>query len=278
MKAKKISALILALILIIAVLPFAYADGEDADTLPEQPPSTSVEPTEEPSTPPSTVPTEAPSVEPTSAPTPTATAAPTPTATAAPAGPVITKQPTGESVKSGGSAMFIARAKDYSWCAWRFYDLQGNEVVFDNIWGYFPNLKVSGGNSEVFTIGDIPLEMNGWTVCCLFSNEDGIWTYSDAVRISVTAAATPSPRHTVRPSASPSPSHAAYTLPPQSAAPSLSPTPAPAASPVPEESGSTVALIIAAIVSLILIMSGVIFAILYSNSRKRRHKSRHGKK
>ena len=113
MKAKKISALILALILIIAVLPFAYADGEDADTPPEQPPSTSVEPTEEPSTPPSTVPTEAPSVEPTSAPTPTATAAPTPTATAAPAGPVITKQPTGESVKSGGSAMFIARATDY---------------------------------------------------------------------------------------------------------------------------------------------------------------------
>ena len=280
MKAQKFISLVLALLLTAALFPAAYA--QEAETPSEV---ETGEPSSEPTEEPEVSPTETPSVDPTAEPTATPTEAPTvtptaePTAapTATPSMPIITKQPTGETLKAGDSAIFVARADNYSWCAWRFYDKEGNEIVFDKIWGYFPNLKVSGGNSEVFTISNVPKDMNGWTVACLFCSDDGEWEFTDSVKITVTAAAataSPKPSATPKPSASPS----AKPSPSASVSPSVSPSatalPSPTASSAPVKEASAGALIAAAVVSIMAIIAAVIMAIVLTSKRSRKSSRR----
>ena len=279
MKAQKFISILLALLLTAALLPAAYA--QEAETPSEV---ETGEPSSEPTEEPEVSPTETPSVDPTAEPTVTPTTAPTvePTTapTATPSVPIITKQPTGETLKAGDSAIFVARADNYSWCAWRFYDKEGNEIVFDKIWGYFPNLKVSGGNSEVFTISNVPKDMNGWTVACLFCSDEGEWEFTDSVKITVTAAAataSPKPSATPKPSASPS----AKPSPSASVSPSVSPSatalPSPTASSAPVKEASAGALIAAAVVSIMAIIAAVIMAIMLTSKRnkKKYRRSKH---
>ena len=283
MKAQKFIAILLALLLLTALLPAAYAqESETPPAVETEAPATDT-PTAEPTAEPTAVPTETPAVEPTAeptaAPTTAPTAAPTAAPTVTPSVPIITKQPTGETLKAGDSAIFVARADNYSWCAWRFYDKNGTEIVFDKIWGYFPNLKVSGGNSEVFTISNVPKDMNGWTVACLFCSEDGEWEFTNAAKITVTAAAataSPKPSTTPKPSASPSakPSPSANVSP--SVSPSATPLPSPTASAAPVKEASAGALITAAVVSLMAIIAAVIAAIVITSKRNKK-KSGHSK-
>lgn len=285
MKAQKFTAILLALLLLTALLPAAYAqEPETSSGVETEAPATdtpAAEPTAEPTVEPTAVPTETPAVEPTveptTAPTVEPTAAPTTAPTATPSVPVITKQPTGETLKAGDSAVFVARADNYSWCAWRFYDKNGTEIVFDKIWSYFPNLKVSGGNSEVFTISNVPKDMNGWTVACLFCSDDGEWEFTDSVKITVTAAAataSPKPSATPKPSTSPSakPSPSASPLP--SVSPSATALPSPTTSAAPVKEASAGALIAAAVVSIMAIIAAVIMAIVLTSKRSRKSSRR----
>ena len=274
MKAQRFIAILLALLLSAALLPTAYAQEPETPSEVE-----TSEPTLEPTEEPEVTPTEAPSVEPTAEPTVEPTAAPTAAPTATPSVPIITKQPTGETLNAGDSAIFVARADNYSWCAWRFYDKNDNEIVFDKIWSYFPDLKVSGGNSEVFTISNVPKEMNGWTVACLFCSEAGEWEFSDGAKITVTAAAataSPKPTATPKPSVSPSakPSPSASVSP--SGSPSATPLPSPTASAAPVKEASAGALITAAVISILAIIAAIIAAIVITSKRSKK-KSRHSK-
>lgn len=274
MKAQKFIAVLLSLLLLTALLPAAYAqEPAPASEVETDSPATE-EPSSEPTEEPEVSPTETPSVDPTAEPTVEPTAAPT----ATPSAPVITKQPTGETLRAGESAMFIARADNYSWCAWRFYDKNGTEIVFDKIWSYFPDLRLSGGNEEVFTIANVPKDMNGWSVACLFSSDDGEWEYTDAAKITVTAAAataSPKPSATPKPSASPSakPSPSASVSP--SVSPSATPLPSPTTSAAPVKEASAGALITAAVISIMAIIAAVIAAVVISS--KRNKKSKHSK-
>ena len=282
MKAQKFIAILLALLLSAALFPAAYAQEATPSEVETGEPSS--EPTEEPEV----SPTETPSVDPTAEPTATPTEAPTvtptaePTAapTATPSMPIITKQPTGETLKAGDSAIFVARADNYSWCAWRFYDKNGTEIVFDKIWSYFPDLRLSGGNEEVFTIANVPKDMNGWTVACLFCSEAGEWEFTDSAKITVTAAAataSPKPTASAKPSASPS----AKPSPSASVSPSVSPSatalPSPTASSAPVKEASAGALIAAAVVSIMAIIAAVIMAIMLTSKRnkKKYRRSKH---
>ena len=276
MKAQNFIAVLLALLLSAALLPAAYAQEPETPSEVETG-EPSPAPTEEPEVTPTDTPTVEPTVEPTTAPTATPTTEPTTAPTAAPSVPVITKQPTGETLKAGESAMFIARADNYSWCAWRFYDKNGTEIVFDKIWGYFPDLRLSGGNEEVFTIANVPSGMNGWSVACLFSSEDGEWEYTDAAKITVTAAAataSPKPTATPKPSASPSakPSPSASVSP--SVSPSVTPRPSPTVSAAPVKEASAGALITAAVISIMAIIAAVIAAIVISSKRNKKKSKR----
>ena len=283
MKAQRFIAVLLALLLSAALFPAAYAQE------PETPSEVETgEPTASPSEEPTTAPTETPTTEPTEEPTASPTTSPTAAPTATPSIPVITKHPTGESIRAGGAAMFIARADNYSWCAWRFYDKEGAEIVFDKIWGYFPNLRVSGGNGEEFTISNVPLDMNGWSVACLFSSEDGDWEYTSKAKITVTAA-TPSPKPTATPTPKPSASPTAVPSPsasvsPAIVSPSVSPNTSPSAAPLPSPTASAApvkeasagALITAAVISIMAIIAAIIAAIVITSKRNKK-KSRRSK-
>lgn len=102
--------------------------------------------------------------------------------------PIITAQPKAVIVKAGSYAEFYADGYNWDWCAWRFYDTNGEEVIFDVIQKRFPHVTTEGGNSTRFVVRNIPIEMNGWTVCCLFATDK--WMYSEKAVITVESAST----------------------------------------------------------------------------------------
>lgn len=90
------------------------------------------------------------------------------TPTPAPA-PTITKDPTGETVTEGGSAIFIARADNAQSLSWRFISADGVTTYdYTQVRSAFPSLGLSGGDTDTLTLTSIPYELNGWKVACLF--------------------------------------------------------------------------------------------------------------
>lgn len=90
------------------------------------------------------------------------------TPTPAPA-PTVTKDPTGETVTEGGSAIFIARADNAQSLVWRFISADGVTTYdYTQVRSAFPTLGVAGGDTETLTLTGIPYELNGWKVACLF--------------------------------------------------------------------------------------------------------------
>ena len=91
----------------------------------------------------------------------------------------ITKHPTGETVTEGGSCGFIARADNADSLHWYFTK---NGVVVDAVdaAAYFPGLTVSGISKEHLKLSHIPASLNGWSVYCVFYNDDGSLTSNKA--------------------------------------------------------------------------------------------------
>ncbi len=87
--------------------------------------------------------------------------------------PVITKNPTGETVTAGGNALFIARADGTRTYVWRFINQNNISYDYTGIGGMFPGLSVSGGDTDTLSLRNIPEELNGWSVACLFRGEGG---------------------------------------------------------------------------------------------------------
>lgn len=132
-------------------------------------------PTPEPTPTPTPTPEVTPTPEPTPTPTPTPTPEPTPTPTPTPVPkPNITKNPTGETVDAGGSAIFIAKADGCEKYEWHFLSADGSkDLTRAQAVTYFTGLNVSGENTNTLTLGSIPSTMDGWRVCCHFSNQGG---------------------------------------------------------------------------------------------------------
>lgn len=99
--------------------------------------------------------------------------------------PRTTKDPTGENPVEGGQAIFIARADNATGFTWRLIS-PDNSVILDynNLGGRFPGLMVSGGNTEILTLSNIPVELDGWKVACVFEGPGGK-TVSGEARIAV---------------------------------------------------------------------------------------------
>ena len=115
-----------------------------------------------------------PTPTPTPTPSPTPTPEPTPEPTPDPAKQFInidtsdliniTKNPGGEYVTPGSTAMFI--------------DLQQR----------FPGLYTFNGETNTLTISGIPAELNGWYAVCLFTDSGGGMTASEGAKIEVAGA------------------------------------------------------------------------------------------
>ena len=107
------------------------------------------------------------------------------------ASPVVTKHPTSETVEEGGAAEFVARAKYAQEYLWRLVTPNGNVYDCDSIQNYFPGLKVTGATTERLILSNIPLELNGSRIRCLFTA--GYTTASDDAKLTVTEKATEPP-------------------------------------------------------------------------------------
>lgn len=131
-----------------------------------------------------------------------ATATPKVTATPAPEGlPVITKHPTKETVTEGGSCSFVARADNTDAYDWYFTKGSKTYTVAEAL-KKFKGLKVSGEETEKLKLRKIPLELDGWKVYCVFTNEKGeIW--SKTALITVKEAEETTPKATTKPTATP---------------------------------------------------------------------------
>ena len=101
----------------------------------------------------------------------------TPVQTAAPIQtnqpPVITKNPTGETVEVGGTAQFVARADGATSFVWRIVSADTTNTVTASEAPYYFGVSVSGQDTERLTLSNIPKSMNGWAIECKFTNAAG---------------------------------------------------------------------------------------------------------
>lgn len=107
----------------------------------------------------------------------TVTEASTPVQTAPPTQtnqpPVITKNPTGETVDVGGTAQFVARADGATSFVWRIVSADTTNTVTANEASNYFGVTVSGQDTERLTLSNIPKSMNGWAIECKFTNAAG---------------------------------------------------------------------------------------------------------
>ena len=88
--------------------------------------------------------------------------------------PVITKDPTGETVAVGGKCQFVTRYENAKWAEWHFVSADGKrDLNYVQVQSEFPTLKVLHGDTKDLTLDSIPAALNGWKVYCRFSNNYG---------------------------------------------------------------------------------------------------------
>ena len=133
-------------------------------------------------------------------PTPVPTRTPTPQNTK-PAYLTITKNPTNENKKQGGTAYFVACSNIYDSLTWTFVGPDGGQYTVQNFARMF-NASVSGEYSTTLSIANVTRDMNGWGAYCTFY-------YSGQTARTSTAymyiEGTPKPKPTPKPTPTPVP-------------------------------------------------------------------------
>ena len=114
----------------------------------------------------------------------------------------ISKSPGGETVEEGGSCKFTARAKNYTELEW-FFEKDGKKVSAADAAKTFGGLKIKGYDGEKIELSNIPVEMDDWSVYCVFTSPMETKTSGSCkLRVSEkptdtpTAAPTPAPTDT----------------------------------------------------------------------------------
>jgi len=92
--------------------------------------------------------------------------------------PRVTKDPTGEIVKEGDFAEFVARADNCIDIIWHLQSAgSGTDILCKDAPNHFPGLQVLGLNSERLILDHIPRELNEWRVRAEFVGRDGnVWS------------------------------------------------------------------------------------------------------
>lgn len=131
----------------------------------------------------------------------------------------VTKSPTGETVNAGGQATFTAQADNAETYQWRIVknDGTGNFYTTNQLRSSFPGVdaieNVTSAGRQVLTLKNIPYEMNGMSVICVYYDTPQRLNFkiTSSARITVNA---PAPTPTPSPSASPYIPGATATVPP----------------------------------------------------------------
>ena len=170
-----------------------YMKNQQAPASAEPVVVTTPEPEPEVSTEPPVLPSETPGVDVSATPA-TAPVEENPTGAVAnpavPGSPVVTKSPTDETVKPGGSCWFTAEHNGAELARWRFISPEGEDLQYDEVKAKFPTLKILQGEYSHMKLENIPAELDGWRVYCRYSNKVGSIDTKTAT-IHVTADGTP---------------------------------------------------------------------------------------
>lgn len=111
----------------------------------------------------------------------------------------ITKHPYGETVSSGESAVFIARADHVYEIIWHVVTPEGETYDVEHAPYDLPGLKVTGQGTETVTLSNIPQSMNGWSLECMFVGLDGVSTVTTSRAKITVNAPPPTPAPTAEP-------------------------------------------------------------------------------
>lgn len=106
--------------------------------------------------------------------------------------PVITRQPTDQTVDEGGNLTLVAQAENYTEIAWRFVDSSEANVVMASDAAAFFGCTVYGESSEALVISGVPASLDGWRAEAMFRGPGGT-AYSWGALIHVKAAASAAP-------------------------------------------------------------------------------------
>ena len=88
--------------------------------------------------------------------------------------PKVTKSPTGETVKTGGAATFVANYENAIWAEWHFVSPDDTrDLLYSAAKAEFPTLTITGGDQRILKLSNIPATLNGWKVYCTFRNNIG---------------------------------------------------------------------------------------------------------
>ena len=107
--------------------------------------------------------------------------------------PVVTKSPTNENVVEGGECWFVAKNTGAVMAVWHFVSPdKSTDIAYDEAQAQFPTLQILNGMQGAMQLKNIPVELNGWSFYCRYSNNAGS-VDTDSATITVRAAATQAP-------------------------------------------------------------------------------------
>ncbi len=86
--------------------------------------------------------------------------------------PVVTKNPTDETVEVGGEAVFVAKANYAIDYRWQLISPEGIRYDCADAPHDFEGLAVYGANTEQIVLENIPIELNGYRIRCIFTAGD----------------------------------------------------------------------------------------------------------
>ena len=106
-------------------------------------------------------------------PTPAPTPAPTPTNYSGPA-PVVTKNPTNESLSVGGTTWFIAHAVNATRLTWQAVSPDGLVYTLAEALSIHPGLSLENEANDTLAVRNVPFSLNGWGFRARFEGPGGV--------------------------------------------------------------------------------------------------------
>ena len=120
---------------------------------------------------------------PTPIPTPAPTPTPVPTNCSGPA-PVVTKNPTNESLSAGGTTWFIAHAVNAAKLTWQAVSPDGLVYTLPEALSLHPGLSLETEANDTLAVRNVPFTLNGWGFQARFEGPGGV-ALSSVARIFV---------------------------------------------------------------------------------------------
>ncbi len=95
--------------------------------------------------------------------------------------PVVTKDPTGETLSPGGKTWFVAHADGANIITWEFLSPEGKVYSVTDTMTAHPGLLLDISQTDALALEKVPLSLNGWRVRARFDGTGGSVTTQEAL-------------------------------------------------------------------------------------------------